>query len=141
MSKNVVSSWQVRTLLKPQNSTCFIPKRPTLFLSFASWIIFGLNRWNKFCYKTMQLQHAKMSQCFQYQKKFSTIAQWLLSIGNPGSLILPKTWFFRHFSTLINNKTNDHSVTRKASMAQLVEALIEILLTNCSGGSNLIWVF
>ena len=54
-------------------------------------------------------------------QKFAN-AQRLLSIGNPGSLILPKTLFFRQFTTLINSKTNDHSLTSKVSMAQLARA-------------------
>ena len=51
-------------------------------------------------------------------------AQWLMSIGNPWSLILPKIWFFRHFTAIIISKTNNHVFKSNVSMAQLARALI-----------------
>ena len=59
-----------------------------------------------------------------------TPAQWLLSIGDPWSLILPKIWFFRHFIALINIMINGSQVTSNASMAQLARALIKSSLLN-----------
>ena len=68
-------------------------------------------------------------------------AQRLTSIGNPGSLILPKIWFFKHFIVVINTKTNDKASSSKVSMAQSVRALIEFSSIKCNEDSNPTWVF